>query len=316
MTSPNFPADPDRPDKAWTAQTVWQTQHVDPDQYALNDNAQVHGHAELVRQTFYSSIYTAVEQIPIIGGLIGDIIEIFTGVEDGDLNDLGTWVSNLGSFINNFIAAALHALADLLDFIPIIGPGLSDIIDAIATGMNGTHQTATTALADAATAQETATTAIGTAETAVSTASAAANDAANAVEKADIAYEAATEWQLEFVAASAEVGEGTNELLLGPVLNVRDGRTAILTDIHVALLEQHGGMTVDTRKWNATGTTYTVAHTGVIDPLVTRRNFTALTVEVKDKERFFPYVTDIVGSIPPTVLQIAVAGVFIDAPTP
>ncbi|MGW3545906.1 hypothetical protein ACWDNI_35940 [Nocardia niigatensis] len=153
----------------------------------------------------------------------------------------------------------------------------------------------------------------GSADVAVTTSQAAANAAANASEKADIAYALSTEWSLEFVAASAEVLLGVNELLVGPMLNVRAGRLAIMTDVHIAFLEQHGGLTVETRKWNATNTDYTVAHTGVIDPNVTRRNFSALTVNVLDEERFWPYVASITGTVPPTVLQICVAGVFIDA---
>ncbi|MFE2994287.1 hypothetical protein ACFXG4_05055 [Nocardia sp. NPDC059246] len=153
----------------------------------------------------------------------------------------------------------------------------------------------------------------GAADVALTQAQAAANDAANAVEKADIAYALATEWSLEFVAASAEVLLGANELLVGPMLNVRAGRLAIMTDVHIAFLEQHGGLTVETRKWNDMNTAYTVAHTGVIDPNVTRRNFSALTVNVLDEERFFPYITSITGTVPPTVLQICVAGVYIDA---
>lgn len=151
----------------------------------------------------------------------------------------------------------------------------------------------------------------GAADAAVTQAQAAANDAANAVEKADIAYDAASFWSIEFLVASAEVLLGVNELLLGPVLNVPDGRTATLTDIHIGLLNQPNGMTVETRKWNPAGTSFTTIHTGTLDPNVTRRNFTALGVSILDKERFWPYVTSISGTVPPTVLQITVAGVFV-----
>ncbi|PEH74650.1 hypothetical protein CRM89_00435 [Nocardia sp. FDAARGOS_372] len=151
----------------------------------------------------------------------------------------------------------------------------------------------------------------GTADEAVTTAQAAANAAANAENLADAAYENSQEWSLEFVCASAEVLLGVNELLVGPMLNVRDGLNAILTDIHVALLEQHNGMTIQTRKWNAEGTAYTVAHEGSLGPNTTRRSFSALSVPVEDLERFFPYVTAVVGSVPPQVLQICVAGVYV-----
>ncbi|WP_406234905.1 hypothetical protein [Nocardia sp. NBC_01009] len=154
----------------------------------------------------------------------------------------------------------------------------------------------------------------GAADEAVSAAEAAANEAANAAEKADIAYAASVEWSLEFVVASAEVLLGVNELLLGPVLNVRDGRTAILTDIHIALVEQLDGVTIETRIWDVTNTTYRTAHTGTLDPVVNRRSYSALTVDVDDKERFWVYVTDIDGDTPPTVLQVCVAGVYLDEP--
>ncbi|MET8430174.1 hypothetical protein [Nocardia sp. NPDC004860] len=154
-------------------------------------------------------------------------------------------------------------------------------------------------------------TAQGAADAAVTTSQAAANDAANASEKADIAYDTASFWSIEFIVASAEVLLGVNELLLGPILNVPDGRTALLTDIHVGLLNQPNGFTVETRKWNAAGTSYTTIHTGVLGANVTRRDFGTLSVSVLDKERFWPYVTSITGTTPPTVLQICVAGVFI-----
>ncbi|NEW40769.1 hypothetical protein GV794_01855 [Nocardia cyriacigeorgica] len=151
----------------------------------------------------------------------------------------------------------------------------------------------------------------GAADVAVTTAQAAANAAANAENVADAAYENSQEWSLEFVCASAEVLLGVNELLVGPMLNVRDGLDAILTDIHFALLTQPNGMTIQTRKWNADGVTYTVSHEGTLGPNTNRRSFSGLSVPVFDLERFFPNVTAIVGSTPPTVLQICVAGVFI-----
>lgn len=154
--------------------------------------------------------------------------------------------------------------------------------------------------------------AIVNAGTALTEAQAAVNAAANAGQKADIAYEAATEWALEWSAASAEVTEGAGEVLVGPMVGVRDGRDAILTDINIALLEQHDGLTVETRIWNADNTAYRVVHTAVIGADETRRKFTALTVNVEDDERLWTYVVDIVGTIPPTVLQVRAGGVYID----
>jgi hypothetical protein len=144
VTSPDFPNAP-LPPKTWTPSTVFNLQNIDPEQWAIDDNAATYDMAEAARQAFFTVIYSAVEQIPIIGGLIGDVIEIITGVEDGDLDDLGTWVSNLGNFVEGFIAAALHALAELLDMVPLVGDTLAEIIEGIADGINGTNETATEA---------------------------------------------------------------------------------------------------------------------------------------------------------------------------
>jgi hypothetical protein len=153
----------------------------------------------------------------------------------------------------------------------------------------------------------------GSADSAVTTAQAAANAAANAEDLADKAYENASFWIIECVVASAGVVLGVNELLLGPVLNVPDDQEAILTDIHIALLSQPNGMTVETRKWNATGTAWTTVTSTVMGANETRRNVPLLAEPVLDKERFYYSVTSVTGSIAPQVLQIAVAGVFIPA---
>lgn len=154
--------------------------------------------------------------------------------------------------------------------------------------------------------------AITNAGTALTEAQAAVNAAANAESKADTAYTLATEWSVEFVVASAEVTEGAGELLVGPMVKVRDGRDSLLTDIHMALLEQVDGLTVETRIWNKEGTEYRVAHTAELVPDQTRYSRSGLDIFVGDEERFFPYVVDIVGTVPPTVLQIHLAGVYID----
>ena len=76
-----------------------------------------HAAFEQIRE-WAESIQDAVDQIPIIG----DIIEIITGVEDGDLNDLGTWVNNLRSFLANldFSDPAFDPLAAARQFIEIV----------------------------------------------------------------------------------------------------------------------------------------------------------------------------------------------------
>jgi hypothetical protein len=56
--------------------------------------------------------------------ILGDLIEVFTGIEDGDLSDLGTWVNGLGD-----------ELSDLVERTIGIGPGM--VSDATV----GTHAT-------------------------------------------------------------------------------------------------------------------------------------------------------------------------------
>lgn len=150
--------------------------------------------------------------------------------------------------------------------------------------------------------------------TALSQSQAAVNAAANAGQTADMAYANAQYWQLEYAHSSAEVTKGTGEVLVGPMLNVRDGQLAIMTDITVALLEQHGGLTFEQRVWNADNTAYSVAYTPIIEPNVTRYTRSNLSVPIDDLERFWAYVLDVVGTAPPTVLQICCAGVYTPDP--
>lgn len=299
MTSP----DGQIPEKAWTAQTVWKLQQVDREELAAGSNADLQAMAEEVRIQFFNGIYQMVQQIPIIGGLIGDVIEILTGVEDGDLNDLGSWVNGLGNFVNNFIAAALHMLADLLEWIPFVGDDLASVVDGIANGLNQTHGTATSAQTTAVAAQTTAT-------TAVTTAQAAANDAAAAVETADIAYENASYWEAECVVASAGVVLGINELFIGLCQNVPTGRARTVTDLHIALLSQPAGIVIETKKWNAAGTSSSVIHTATLGANVTRISYNNLGLAVADKERIFWNVTSITGTVEPNVLQCLIFGVI------
>ncbi|WP_043654317.1 hypothetical protein [Nocardia thailandica] len=154
----------------------------------------------------------------------------------------------------------------------------------------------------------------GHADEAVTASQAAANAAADAVDIADKAYLNSSFWIIECVVASAAVVLGGNELLLGPVLNVPDDQDAYLTDVHIALLSQPAGMSIECRKWNATGTSATTYTTATIGANVTRYNIPLLEVPVLDKERFFYTVPTITGSVAPQVLQIAVAGVFTPKP--
>src|SRR6266702_4203260 len=98
-----------------------------------------------------ASLITYMEEAFGKIAVLGDLIEILTGVEDGDTTDLGSWVNSLvnGTGVNNLIAVALHTLASLLDVVPIVGTTLADIINNIADGLNSTNSTAVTAQATA-----------------------------------------------------------------------------------------------------------------------------------------------------------------------
>lgn len=66
-----------------------------------------------------------LERIPIIG----DIIEILTGVEDGDVNDLGTWVRNLVSNLWKALTAPITWVSHIGSTSPnlLSNPNFSDV---------------------------------------------------------------------------------------------------------------------------------------------------------------------------------------------
>ncbi|CAM3038206.1 hypothetical protein [Skermania piniformis] len=230
-----------------------------------------------------------------------------------------------GGFINGFLASGLRLLADLLGGVPIVGDTLEDIVGGIADNMNTTQATATTAHSTATTAQSTAqsaqttataaqntaTAANANASAAVSTAQAAANAAADAQETADIAYALSSYWELEAVIASAAVQLGVNELRIGACQNVPSGQSRKITDLHIALLTQPGGMVLQTKKWNAAGTASSVIHTATLGANVTRVSYNNLELNVADKERVFWNVDSVTGSTPPNALQCALFGVIL-----
>jgi hypothetical protein len=91
-----------------------------------------------------------------LGGIavIGDLVEILTGIEDGDYTDIGTWVTGLlgEGDVDDRIAEALHVLATAMDMVPIVGSTLSDILDNIANGINDVNGIAIAAAATASAA--------------------------------------------------------------------------------------------------------------------------------------------------------------------
>jgi len=153
----------------------------------------------------------------------------------------------------------------------------------------------------------------GDADDALTQAQLAANAAAAAEEAAEIAVDVASYWESECVVASAAVVLGVNELLIGLCQNVPAGRTRYLTNLHFALHENIHGLTIQTKKWDATGATSTVIHTATLGANVTRIEYPSLGIQMFDKERIFWNVTSISGPTnePPEVLQVLAFGTII-----
>lgn len=92
--------------------------------------------------------------------ILGDIAEVLTGVEDGDLSDIGTWVSSIlnSTGVRAIIADILYALADAINNVIPGPPGdaAEDYIDRIADGLNTTETTAANASSTATSASSAA----------------------------------------------------------------------------------------------------------------------------------------------------------------
>ncbi|QRY51724.1 hypothetical protein [Mycolicibacterium septicum] len=99
-------------------------------------------------ETFVTGITDALENIPIIG----DIIEAITGIEDGDLEDLGTFFLNVRTFLAgiNFLDPdfnledAAQAFVNLivkpfLDLLGNIGDGINHFLGSIFGGIDFTE---------------------------------------------------------------------------------------------------------------------------------------------------------------------------------
>lgn len=271
---------------------------------------------------------TSPDNAGIPAGAIGQPVSAWgDDAAFGEVTD--ALVDGFPQMIQFFIALALKALGDLVGGIPFIGDGLEDILDGIADHLIGTRQTAVAAqnsadvaytnagvaYSTATAAQATASAAQTAASGAVSAASAAANAAAAAQETADVAYGLSSYWEAECVVSSAEVLLGVNELLIGLCQNEPDDCNRFVTDIHLALKTNPGGAVIQTRKWNAAGTSDSLIHTATLGANVTRANYSTLNLQMADKERVFWNVTTATpgGSplAPPTVLQCLLFGVII-----
>jgi hypothetical protein len=77
--------------------TIHQLQDVDPENPTGGGaNPDMQNLLGQVAATFINNLMGGFADIPdAIGEFLGEIVEIFTGNEDGDLNDLGTWVHNI-----------------------------------------------------------------------------------------------------------------------------------------------------------------------------------------------------------------------------
>lgn len=324
MTSPNFPGPP-LPARTYTASTVFTLQNETQEGQATAANAELQVIAEAARTAFFTVIYEQIQQIPIIGGLIGDVIEILTGVEDGDLDDLGSWVNGLGNFVNGFIAAALHALADLLEFVPLVGGTLAEIIDNLADGMNSSHSTAVTAQSTANTANTTAntantnaSTALSTANTANTTASAASTAASNAAsvaaaaqETADVAYAWGSYRKDEFAVTSSGLQSGNNETVLGVVFPVPPDSIIKLTRLIYSMKSNTGTVTVQLIRRQLNGTETVVHTTNIASAAITHPDNT-IDYEIEDLDHYFCNITAISGVV--TALHCCIEYVILPAP--
>lgn len=144
----------------------------------------------------------------------------------------------------------------------------------------------------------------------------AANAAQNAVEVADIAYENAQYWKDECVVASAGVVRGVNELVIGVVMDVPTGRSRKITDMHFALFNKPGIISISTKVQGVPDANGIMAertvHSFSMIAGSTRANINNLTIDVADKERVFWDVTDTgSGGGIASVLQVALVGVLL-----
>lgn len=151
----------------------------------------------------------------------------------------------------------------------------------------------------------------GRADEAADSAEVAANAAVAAEEAADVAREVASYWEAECVVASAAILLGVNELLIGLCQNVPTGRVREITDLHFALLSQPAGIVIETKKWNAAGTSSSVIHTATLGANVTRINYNNLFLDMQDKERIYWNVTSVTGTEAPVALQVLAFGSII-----
>jgi hypothetical protein len=223
---------------------------------------------------------------------------------------------------NFLITVMLKLLASLLNMIPFVGDDLAAVVNNIAEGLNGTHNTAVTAGSTATAAQSTAGSAFDLASgldtrvtDAEEAASNAANVAADAAEKADIAYKNAQYWKDEFVVSSGAVLLGYNEVDLGPVMDLPDdgiARVRKITAIRYGLKANNGTIRIDLYKTPVGSTTPVFVWTTNIPSGVTKFRDNLIDYTVADGEYYSCNVISMSGVA--SFLQCALIGVLIEAP--
>ena len=140
---------------------------------------------------------------------------------------VGLVLDALSDIPAQILADVLHALADALGEIPLVGDDIEAAVDNIAANINHAQSTANIAQSTANTANTNASTALGAANAANSAASAAAtaaSDAANVAAAAntlaDKAYKNAQIQNKEFAVSQTGVVLGKNEERLGVLLTI------------------------------------------------------------------------------------------------
>lgn len=126
-----------------------------------------------------------VGEIPVIG----DIVEILTGKEDGNLEDLGTWVNGITSGlrralndIGTIIAGIGGTIArDVGNFVNKVWTGLTDTWNDFWGGVFGTTRTTGKTPADVRTAASAVSTTANTAQVTASTAASGVTDTSRAI---------------------------------------------------------------------------------------------------------------------------------------
>lgn len=234
---------------------------------------------------------TSPDQSPIPSDGVGQTVGSW-GFDDLIEGLTGGWEV----FIRFLIAGALHALADAIGGIPIVGDALEDAIDGLANFIAGVNETANTAQASADVAYGNANAAYAAATAASTAASNAANLAAAAQETADIAYDYGTYREKEFAVTSADLRFGNNETVLGIILPVPPNSTIKLTRLVYSMKQNTGTVTVELIRRALSGTESVIHTTNIASAAITFSDNT-IDYEIEDLDHFFCNITARSGTV-------------------